>query len=232
LEAIRSFNSKIKFYQASTSEMFGNSSAPQNEETPFYPRSPYAIAKCFAHEMTVNFRESYGLYNVCGIYFNHESPLRGEEFVTRKITKAVARIALGLQKELVLGNLDARRDWGFAGDYVKAMWLMMQQSKPEDYVIATGLTWSIRDFIEQAFVCVNENIVWDGQGESAVGYNDDKIVVRVSKEFYRPAEVDLLVGDASKARKQLGWSPTMTFAELVRQMVKHDIAMAELEAKA
>lgn len=209
LEAIRATNLKIKFYQASSSEMFGKiREVPQSEKTPFCPRSPYGIAKLYGHWLTVNYRESYGLFACSGILFNHESPRRGYEFVTRKITNAVARIKLGLQKELRLGNLDVKRDWGFAGDYVKAMWLMLQQDKPDDYVIGTGETHSVREFAEIAFNHVGLN------------YKD---YVKVDKRFFRPAEVHLLVANPAKAREKLGWKPTVSFKELVKMMVDADL---------
>jgi GDPmannose 4,6-dehydratase len=209
LEAIRIFNQKIKFYQASSSEMFGKVLAvPQREDTPFYPRSPYGVAKVYGHWITVNYRESYDMFAISGILFNHESPRRGLEFVTRKVTDAVARIKLGLADELRLGNLDAKRDWGFAGDYVQAMWLMLQQDSPEDYVIATGKTHSVEDLVEAAF--------------SYVGLDWREWVVQDPK-FMRPAEVDLLIGDPAKARKQLGWEPTVAFRELVHLMVDADL---------
>ena len=210
LEAIRAVCPKTKMYQASSSEMFGKvRQVPQNEDTPFYPRSPYGVAKVYGHHITVNYRESYGLFAVSGILFNHESPRRGLEFVTRKITHGVARIKLGLAKELRLGNLEAERDWGFAGDYVRAMWLMLQQSKAADYVISTGVTHSVRQFAEAAF--------------SSVGlkYQD---FVKVDAAFMRPAEVDQLMGDSTRARKDLGWSPQVSFSEMVEMMVKADIA--------
>jgi len=209
LEAIRSVDPAIRFYQASSSEMFGKVHAsPQNEQTPFYPRSPYGVAKVYAHWITVNYRESYNLFAVSGILFNHESPKRGKEFVTRKITDAAARIKLGLQKELRLGNLEARRDWGFAGDYVRAMWLMLQAGAPDDYVIATGRTHSVREFVRLAFEAVD--LEWE------------RYVVQ-DPRFMRPAEVDLLVGDASKGRRLLGWEPQVTFEELVAMMVRADL---------
>jgi GDPmannose 4,6-dehydratase len=209
LEAVRLIDKDIRFYQASSSEMFGKVvEVPQRETTPFYPRSPYGVAKAYGHFITVNYRESYGLFCCSGILFNHESPRRGKEFVTRKVTDAVARIRLGMQSELRLGNLDARRDWGFAGDYVRAMWLMLQQDRPDDYVIATGETHSVRELVETAF--------------SAVGLDYLKHVV-VDPELYRPAEVDLLIGDASKAREQLGWEPEMTFRGLIDHMVESDL---------
>lgn len=212
LEGIRIVNPKIRFYQASTSEMFGKVQAvPQDEKTPFYPRSPYAAAKLYGHWMTVNYREAYDMYACSGILFNHESPLRGLEFVTRKITHTAALIKKGLAKELRLGNLDAKRDWGFAPEYVEAMWLMLQQEEPEDYVIASGETHSVREFVEEAFACVDLN--W-------------RDYVVVDPAFYRPAEVELLVGDPSKAREKLGWRPKTTFKELVRLMVEADLERA------
>jgi len=217
LEAIRHVDKKIKFYQASSSEMFGKvRQAPQNEETPFYPRSPYGVAKVYGHFITVNYRESYGIFACSGILFNHESPRRGKEFVTRKITDAVAKIKLGLQKELRLGNLDAKRDWGFAGDYVEAMWLMLQQKEPQDFVIGTGKTHSVRDFVEAAF------------GHAGL---DHKKYVRTDSEFLRPAEVDLLLADSSKAKKVLNWSPKTDFNSLVNMMVDSDLALNKVFAK-
>jgi GDPmannose 4,6-dehydratase len=209
LEAVRTVTPKIRFYQASSSEMFGKVQAvPQNEETPFYPRSPYGVAKVYGHWITVNYRESYDLFAVSGILFNHESERRGKEFVTRKISDGVARIKLGLQKELRLGNLDAQRDWGFAGDYVRAMWLMLQQDVPDDYVVATGRTHAVREFVRLAFAAVD--LDWEPY-------------VVVDPRFYRPAEVDLLVGDPSKARTRLGWSPEVSFEQLVDRMVRADV---------
>jgi GDPmannose 4,6-dehydratase len=209
LEAIRTTNPALRFYQASSSEMFGKVQAvPQNEDTPFYPRSPYGVAKLYGHWITINYRESYDLYAVSGILFNHESSRRGKEFVTRKITDGVARIKLGLASELRLGNLDARRDWGFAGDYVRAMWLMLQQPDPDDYVIATGTTRSVGDFVRAAFAHVD--LDWE------------RYVV-VDPRFYRPAEVDVLVGDAGKAREVLGWEPETSFERLVETMVQADL---------
>lgn len=209
LDAIRIVDPSIRFYQASSSEMFGKvREVPQNEQTPFYPRSPYGVAKVYGHWITVNYRESYNLFACSGILFNHESPRRGLEFVTRKVSYGVARIKLGLDNELRLGNLEARRDWGYAGDYVRAMWLMLQQDEPDDYVIATGETHSVRELCEVAFSCVG------------LDYRD---YVRVDPQYFRPAEVDLLVGDASKARAKLGWKPTVTFKELVQMMVEADL---------
>ncbi len=209
LEAIRYVNPKIRFYQASSSEMFGKAvEVPQRETTPFYPRSPYGVAKVYGHWITVNYRESFGLFAVSGILFNHESPRRGLEFVTRKISDGVARIKLGLANELRLGNLEARRDWGFAGDYVRAMWLMLQQEQPEDFVVGTGETHSVREFCELAF------------GYVGLDYRD---YVVQDERFYRPAEVDLLIADPSKARARLGWEPTVSFPELVQMMVDADL---------
>ena len=217
LEAVRmvggargSGNNPIRFYQASSSEMFGKvRETPQTERTPFHPRSPYGCAKVFGHDITVNYRESYGLFACSGILFNHEGPRRGLEFVTRKVSNAVARIKLGLQDDLTLGTLDTKRDWGYAGDYVKAMWLMLQQDEPDDYVVATGRTHSIREFVERAF--------------AEVGIEDWEQYLRHDERFMRPAEVDLLIGDASKARTKLGWEPETDFAGLVKMMVAHDL---------
>jgi GDPmannose 4,6-dehydratase len=210
LEAIRHVNPKIKFYQASSSEMFGKvHEVPQKESTPFYPRSPYGVAKVYGHWITVNYRESYNMFAVSGILFNHESSRRGKEFVTRKISDGVARIKLGLQKELLLGNLDAQRDWGFAGDYVRAMWLMLQQPQPDDYVIATGRTHYVRDFCRIAF--------------EAAGLGSYEQYVRTDPRFVRPAEVDLLIGDPSKAKRVLGWEPEVSFEQLVAMMVEADV---------
>ena len=217
LDAIRTVNPKIKFYQASSSEMFGKvRDTPQTEATAFHPRSPYGVAKVYGHYITVNYRESYGIYACSGILFNHESPRRGMEFVTRKITNGVAKIKLGLQKQLALGNLDAQRDWGFAGDYVRAMYLMMQQSEPDDYVIATGETHSVREFCELAF----RHVGLDWQ---------DHVVS--DPRFLRPAEVDLLIGDATKARTQLGWTPTVSFPDLVAMMVENDMRMQQKQLR-
>ncbi|MDP2167668.1 MAG: GDP-mannose 4,6-dehydratase [Thermodesulfovibrionales bacterium] len=226
LEAIKDVNPAIRFYQASSSEMFGKAAeTPQNEKTPFYPRSPYAIAKLFAHWMTVNYRESYGLYACSGILFNHESPLRGVEFVTKKITQSVARVKLGLQKSISLGNLDARRDWGYAPEYVEAIWLMLQQKNPRDYVIATGETHSVREFVEKSFAEIGVRIKWSGKGvkEKGVDKATGKTLVSVNPKFFRPAEVDILKGDCSKAKKELRWSPKTSFGELIGIMVKHDL---------
>lgn len=212
LEAVRLADRPIRFYQASTSEMFGKAqTTPQNEQTPFYPRSPYGVAKLYGHWMTINFRESYDMFACSGILFNHESSRRGLEFVTRKISHAVARIKYGLQEKLVLGNLEARRDWGFAGDYVEAMWLMLQQDSPEDYVVATGTTHSVQEFVIAAF--------------AHAGIKDWQKYVKVDPLFFRPAEVDQLIGDASKARQQFGWRPRVTFEQLVSMMVESDLEL-------
>ena len=216
LEAIRRIGLHCRFYQASSSEMFGTTPPPQNEETRFHPRSPYACAKVFAHQITVNYRESYGLHASCGILFNHESPRRGETFVTRKISRAVAHIRLGLQDALFLGNLDARRDWGFAGDFVEAMWLMLQQDQPDDYVIGTGESHSVREFAEAAFA--HAGLDW-------------RQYVKIDPRYYRPAEVSDLQADASKARRFLGWKPRVGFQELVRMMVDADLAALERKLK-
>ena len=217
LDAIRLVDPEIRFYQASTSEMFGLIQAErQDENTPFYPRSPYGVAKLYGHWITVNYRESFGLHASSGILFNHESPLRGIEFVTRKVTDAVARIKLGKQQELRLGNVDAKRDWGFAGDYVEAMWLMLQQDKADDYVVATGETHTVRSFCELAF--------------ERVGLDWERYV-KVDERFFRPAEVDLLVGDADKGRKQLGWEPTTSYEQLVHMMVDADVALLSGDLK-
>lgn len=224
LETIRLINPKIKFYQASTSEMFGKiQESPQIETTSFYPRSPYGVSKVFGHFITKNYRESYRLFACSGILFNHESPKRGKQFVTRKISHSVAKIKLGYQNYFEIGNLDAKRDWGFAGDYVEAMWLMLQQEKPEDYVIGTGETHSVREFIEYAFRSVGMEIKWEGQGLDEVGKSTGKIVVKVNSKFYRPAEVDFLRSNPEKARRELGWTPKTSFKELVKIMVEHDL---------
>lgn len=233
LEAIRNANKKIKFYQASTSEMFGKvAEIPQTEKTPFYPRSPYGAAKLYAHWITVNYREAYGLFACSGILFNHESPMRGETFVTRKITQAVARIHYGLQDTLYLGNLDSKRDWGYAKEYVHAMWLMLQQENPDDYVIATGQTHSVREFIELAFGHVGIEIVWHGAGvdEQGVDGKTGKILVRIDPKYFRPTEVDFLLGDATYAEKKLGWKAQTTFNELVTLMMCHDLEVIKREA--
>jgi GDPmannose 4,6-dehydratase len=213
--------------------MFGLvAETPQSERTPFHPRSPYGVAKLYAHWITINYREAYGLYACSGILFNHESPIRGETFVSRKITRGLARISLGLQSGLYLGNLNARRDWGHARDYVEAQWLMLQQERPEDYVIATGRQHSVRDFVEKAATHVGMRIEWRGEGSDEVGIDrkSGHTVVRIDPRYFRPAEVDTLLGDASKARAELGWAPRTDFDELVREMVEADLALAQRDA--
>jgi len=231
LEAIRilGFEKKTRFYQASTSELYGLvQEIPQKETTPFYPRSPYAVAKLYAYWITVNYRESYGMYACNGILFNHESPIRGETFVTRKITRALARIKLGLQKCLYLGNLDAKRDWGHARDYVEMQWLMLQQEKPEDFVIATGAQYSVRDFINAAAQELEMPMSWEGQGVEEKGYDaSGNCIVAVDPRYFRPAEVETLLGDPSKAKEKLGWVPKITFSELVSEMVREDLRSAQ-----
>lgn len=226
LEAIRIFNPSIRFYQASTSEMFGKVQAiPQAENTPFYPRSPYGIAKLYAHWMTVNYRESYGIFGSSGILFNHESPLRGREFVTRKITDGVAKIKLGKLNVLELGNLDAKRDWGYAKEYVEGMWHMLQVDKPDTYVLATNRTESVRDFVSMAFKAVGITLEYKGKDEQEIGIDvaTGKTLVRVNPKFYRPAEVDLLIGNSEKAKRDLGWEPKTTLEELCLIMVEADL---------
>jgi GDPmannose 4,6-dehydratase len=231
LEAIRllDLKNKIKFYQASTSELYGLvQEIPQKETTPFYPRSPYAVAKLYAYWITVNYREAYGIYACNGILFNHESPLRGETFVTRKITRALARIKLGLQECIYLGNLNAQRDWGHAKDYVEMQWLMLQQNKPEDFVIATGVQYSVRDFINVAAQELDMKIKWVGSGVDERGYDTDgKCVVAVDSRYFRPTEVETLLGDPTKAKEKLGWTPKITFEELVAEMVREDFKLAK-----
>jgi GDPmannose 4,6-dehydratase len=231
LEAIKSHNPKIRFYQASTSELFGKAQKiPQNEKTPFYPRSPYGVAKLYAYWIVVNYRESYGLFACNGILFNHESPRRGEQFVSRKITLAVAKIATGLQDRLIIGNLDAKRDWGHAKDFVRGMWLMLQQEKPQDLVLATGKTTTVREFIEMAFAEIGMPIFWEGEGLNEKGLDPSGTVrVEISPSFFRPTEVDLLIGDPSKAAKMLGWAPTIDIQELVKMMVQSDIQLISRE---
>jgi GDPmannose 4,6-dehydratase len=234
LEAIRinKLENKTRFYQASTSELYGLiQESVQSETTPFYPRSPYAVAKLYAYWITVNYRESFNMYACNGILFNHESPRRGEEFVTRKITRAVGKIAVGLQEHLELGNLDAKRDWGHAKDYVVGMYEMLQQDKPEDFVLATNITTSVRDFTTMAFNEIGINIVWQGNGleEKGVDKNSGKVLVKVSKDFYRPAEVDLLLGDSTKAHKKLNWKPTYNLDMLCKEMVEEDLKLAKRE---
>ena len=234
LEAIRilGLERKSRFYQASTSELFGKvQQMPQNEATPFYPRSPYGVAKLYGYWITVNYREAYGLYACNGILFNHESPIRGETFVTRKITRALARIKLGLEERLYLGNLDARRDWGHARDFVEAQWLMLQQAEPMDLVIATGVQHSVREFVDAAAKELGIAIQWRGQGPEEKGYGaDGKCIVAVDPRYLRPTEVDTLLGDASKARAVLGWRPKVSFEELVAEMAREDLKAAERDA--
>jgi GDPmannose 4,6-dehydratase len=228
LEAIRTVKPTARFYQASTSEMFGLvQEIPQKETTPFYPRSPYGVAKLYGHWITKNYRESFGLYACSGILFNHESERRGKEFVTRKITDAVARIKLGLQEHIELGNMDSKRDWGHSKDYVNAMWLMLQQETPDDYVIATNETRTVREFVEIAFHHVGISIEWQGEGVNEVGIDKatGKTIVKINPKFFRPAEVDILLGDPSKAETKLGWKREISFAELVQRMVDNDIAI-------
>ena len=234
LEAIKLLNmtKKVKFYQASTSELYGNtSSLPQNEDTPFSPRSPYAAAKLYAYWITVNYRSAYDIFACNGILFNHESPVRGETFVTRKITRAVAAIKLGLQDKLYVGNLDAKRDWGHAKDYVEGMWMMLQQDKADDYVLATGESHTVREFIETAFSQINEVIEWKGTGVNEIGYSKitKEELIEVDKRYFRPTEVNYLMGDSSKAKKILGWEAKIKFEELVKEMVKEDLKTVELE---
>lgn len=230
LESIRAINDKIKYYQASSSEMFGKvQKTPNNEATSFHPRSPYAVSKLFGHWITVNYRESYGLFACSGILFNHESPLRGPEFVTKKIITGVARIKRGLQNEIKLGNLDAKRDWGYAPEYVEAMWLMLQQDRPDDYVIATGESHSVREFVEAAFKEIDIKIEWSGKGaaEKGIDARTGKARVVIDKEYFRPAEVDFLKGDYTKAKEKLGWSPRVTFKELVHIMMQLELKLVK-----
>lgn len=234
LEAIRTVKPEARFYQASTSEMFGLvQEMPQKETTPFYPRSPYGVAKLYGHWITKNYRESYDLYACSGILFNHESERRGKEFVTRKITDAVARIKLGVQDHLELGNMDSKRDWGHSKDYVHAMWLMLQQDKADDYVVATGETRTVREFVELAFGHVGIEVEWKGEGVDEIGVDKatGKTIVIVNPKFFRPAEVDVLLGDPAKAEKTLGWKRDISFSQLVERMVKNDMALVEKEIK-
>ncbi len=226
LEAIRIVNPKIRFYQASTSEMFGKVQAvPQKEDTPFYPRSPYGVAKLYAHWMTVNYRESYGIFGASGILFNHESPLRGREFVTRKITDSVAKIHLGKLDVLELGNMDAKRDWGYAKEYVEGMWRILQADQPDTYVLATNRTETVRDFVSMAFKAIDVTLEWSGSADNEIGTckKTGKVLVRVNPKFYRPAEVELLIGDPAKAQKELGWKPSTTLEQLCQMMVEADL---------
>ena len=243
LEAIRllKLTDKTRFYQASTSELYGQvQETPQTETTPFYPRSPYAVAKLYAYWIAVNYREAYGMFACNGILFNHESPLRGETFVTRKITRALARIKTGLQQTVHLGNIDSKRDWGHARDFVEAQWMILQQDSPDDYVIATGEQYSVRQFIEQSVKHLGISIAWEGKGIDEIGRvvenNNDSgpkpgdIIVRIDPRYFRPTEVETLLGDASRARKKLGWKPKISFAELVREMVTEDLAIAQRDS--
>jgi len=234
LEAIRilGLEKKTRFYQASTSELYGLvQETPQKETTPFYPRSPYAVAKLYAYWIAVNYREAYGMFACNGILFNHESPRRGETFVTRKITRALARIKLGLQDKLYLGNMNSLRDWGHAKDYVEMQWLMLQQDKPEDYVIATGVQYSVRQFVEIAAAELDIKVTWKGEGVSEEGYDQNgKCIVQIDPRYFRPTEVETLLGDPTKAKKNLGWIPKISFAELVTEMVREDLKIAERDA--
>ena len=226
LEAIRilKLEKQTKYYQASTSELYGDvRETPQNEKTPFYPRSPYGVAKLYAYWITINYREAYGIFACNGILFNHESPVRGETFVTRKITRALTRIKLGLQKTLYIGNLNAKRDWGHAKDYVEVQWLMLQQDKPDDFVIATGKQYSVRDFINLTAKNLNMKIDWKGKGEKEIGIFEKKEIIKVDTNYYRPTDVESLIGDASKAKKILGWEPKISFEALVKEMVEEDL---------
>ena len=230
LEAIRilKLEKKTKYYQASTSELYGIAQeTPQTEKTPFYPRSPYGVAKLYAYWITVNYREAYGIYACNGILFNHESPVRGETFVTRKITRALARIKLGTQNNLYLGNLDAKRDWGHAKDFVEAQWLMLQQQQPEDFVIATGTQHSVRDFINEAAKNLDMDIIWKGKNLEEVGSYNGKDIIKIDPRYFRPTEVETLLGDASKAKEKLNWSPKISFNQLVKEMVNEDLKIAK-----
>jgi GDPmannose 4,6-dehydratase len=236
LEAIRTHNPKIRFYQASTSELFGKvKEIPQTEKTPFHPRSPYGVAKLYGYWIVVNYREAYGIHACNGILFNHESPRRGETFVSKKITLTVARVAAGLQDRVILGNLDAKRDWGYAKDFVEGMWLMLQQDKPDDFVLATGETTTVRKFVEMAFAEMGIQITWRGKGLEEKGIDEQgKVRIAISPDLFRPAEVDILIGDPAKARKTLGWAPKTSIQELVRMMVQADfetVSKGQLELK-
>jgi len=235
LEAIRisGLEKKTRYYQASTSELYGLvQEIPQKETTPFYPRSPYAAAKMYAYWITVNYREAYGMYACNGILFNHESPIRGETFVTRKITRALARISLGLQDCLFLGNMDAKRDWGHAKDYVEMQWLMLQQDTPEDFCIATGVQFSVRDFVNAAYGHINKTIRWEGAGVDEKGYDSEtgQCIVAVDPRYFRPTEVETLLGDPTKAKEKLGWEPKITFEEMVHEMMENDLTLAKRDA--
>ncbi|HMB89298.1 MAG TPA: GDP-mannose 4,6-dehydratase [Rhodothermales bacterium] len=234
LEAIRilGMEKRVRFYQASTSELYGKAQeVPQNEQTPFYPRSPYAAAKLYAYWITVNYREAYNIFACNGILFNHESPLRGETFVTRKITRAVARISLGMQDTLYLGNLEARRDWGHARDFIEGMWLMLQEDTPQDYVLATGETHTVRSFCEKAFAAVGISVVWEGEGVETKGHHSETgaTIVAIDPSYFRPTEVDLLLGDATRAREELGWQPRYTLSAMIEEMVEADLQVARDE---
>jgi len=234
LEAVRTCHPKARFYQASTSEMFGKvQEIPQTEKTPFYPRSPYGVAKLYGHWMVKNYRESYNLFACSGILFNHESPMRGAEFITRKMTLGLARIKFGLQEKITVGNIDAKRDWGYAKEYVEGMWLMLQQKKAEDYVLATGETHTVRELINHAADFAGFDLVWSGKGvnEKAKDRKTGKVIVEISPKFFRPAEVELLLGSPAKARRELGWKPKTKFKELVRIMTEADLQRAEREAR-
>ena len=224
---------KTRFYQASTSELYGLvQEIPQKETTPFYPRSPYGVAKLYAYWITVNYREAYGIFACNGILFNHESPLRGETFVTRKITRALSRISLGLENRLFLGNLDAKRDWGHAKDYIEMQWLMLQQDKPEDYCIATGMQYSVREFVNLAWSYLGKSIRWEGEGLDEKGYDSktNDLIVEVDPRYFRPAEVETLLGDPTKAKENLGWKPMITFEEMVHEMMENDLNLAKRDS--
>ncbi len=232
LEAIRilKLEKKTKYYQASTSELYGAvKESPQNEKTPFYPRSPYGVAKLYAHWITINYREAYNIFGCNGILFNHESPVRGETFVTRKISRALARIKLGSQKKLYLGNLDAKRDWGHAKDYVEAQWLMLQQENPEDFVIATGKQYSVRDFINEISKNLDMKIEWKGKDSEEQGFFNGEDIIKVDPKYFRPTEVDNLLGDASKAKEKLNWTPNISFEQLAKEMIDEDLKLAKTE---
>ncbi|XP_047028128.1 GDP-mannose 4,6 dehydratase [Helicoverpa zea] len=237
LEAVRAagMEKEAKIYQASTSELYGKVvEVPQNEKTPFYPRSPYACAKLYGYWIVVNYREAYGMFACNGLLFNHESPRRGENFVTRKITRGVAKITLGLMEYLELGNLDSKRDWGHAKDYIEAMWLMLQQEEPEDFVVATGEAHSVREFVEKAFSCVGRRVSWRGSGDAETGHDADsgQLLVKINPKYFRPTEVDLLLGDPSKAKQKLGWVPRVSFDQLVKDMVEADLELMKRNPEA